>query len=154
MFLFGRGEGGEVGPSGDAGDAGEGGGAVPSKPAAGVPLGASSRAVALDELLPWLDPLPAEQVVSGSPRTGLVTIAALGDVETGVWVHSEGESTDVEADEVSLILEGDATVEFLDESGEVVETVELGPGVLLALHEGERTRWRVRETLRKLYIAR
>lgn len=149
MFRFG--EGGGVGGSGDGGDAGD---AVPSKPATGVPLGASSRAVALSELLPWMDPLPAEQVVSGSPRTGLVTIAALGDVETGLWVHSEGESTDVEADEVSLILEGDATVEFLDASGEVVETVELRPGVLLALHEGERTRWRVRESLRKLYVAR
>jgi uncharacterized cupin superfamily protein len=147
VFRFGGGSGG---PGGSGGS----GGSAPSAPPAGVPLEASSRAVALDELLPWLDSLPAAQVVSGSPKTGLVTIATLGDVETGLWVHSSGESTDVEADEVSLILEGDATVEFLDGSGEVVETVELAPGVLLALHEGERTRWRVRETLRKLYVAR
>jgi len=55
---------------------------------------------------------------------------------------------DVEADEVFVVLEGDATVTF--EDGEVIE---IGPGAIVWLREGEQTQWEIRSRLRKVYLA-
>ncbi|RKR73537.1 cupin domain-containing protein [Frondihabitans australicus] len=112
------------------------------------------RSRMLAEIAPSLEDVDEANVISGSPQSGTHEIATLGDVEVGVWEHTVGASSDVEVDEVSLIVAGSATVDFLDDAGAVVETVELAPGLLLALHAGERTRWTVREPLRKLYVAR
>ena len=57
---------------------------------------------------------------------------------------------DVEADEVFVVLAGDATVEFEDPA---LPPIELRPGSIVRLDEGMRTVWTVRETLRKVYIA-
>ncbi len=95
-----------------------------------------------------LEALPAEQVVSGSPSAGSVDLMS-GDVEIGIWEHTAGASTDVEVDEVFVVLAGRGTVEFT-ESG---ETLELVPGVVGRLAAGTATRWTVTETLRKIYVA-
>ncbi len=88
------------------------------------------------------------QVVEGSPVVGLAELGLLGDREYGVWEHSVGASSDVEADEVFVVLFGEAIVAFSD--GTVVA---LGAGSVGRLHEGQRTVWTVTQTLRKVYFA-
>lgn len=94
------------------------------------------------------EPVPAEQVVAGSPTTGSVSLGELGGHEYGVWEHTVGASTDVEADEVFVVLSGAATVTF--EDGTVVS---LAPGTIGRLRDGQRTVWTVTETLRKVYFS-
>jgi uncharacterized cupin superfamily protein len=88
-----------------------------------------------------------DEVVAGSPRTSSRTLGRRGDAEMGVWQLTAGTVTDVEADEVFVVLAGDGTVTFADGSA-----IELRPGVVVRLHAGDRTVWAVRETLRKIYI--
>lgn len=94
------------------------------------------------------DPVDAAQLVSGSPVTGARTLAELAGTEIGVWEMTPGVATDVETDEVFVVLAGSATVLFEDG-----EEIELAPGAVVRLREGEHTTWTVRETLRKVYIA-
>ncbi|MBW9095695.1 cupin domain-containing protein [Microbacterium jejuense] len=93
-----------------------------------------------------LQPLPAEQVVSGSPSAGFVELTTT----VGVWEHTPGTSTDVEADEVFVVLSGSATLAFTDPA---LSPVELRAGSVVQLTAGMRTVWTVHETLRKVYIA-
>ncbi|MGU3645708.1 cupin domain-containing protein [Microbacterium sp. C23T] len=97
-----------------------------------------------------LEPLPADQVVQGSPTTGFAELGGFGGIELGVWEHTPGASTDVEADEVFVVLSGSATVSFDDPA---LEPIELRTGSVARLTAGMRTVWTVRETLRKVYIA-
>lgn len=93
------------------------------------------------------DPLDPEQIVSGDPRVASHSIAATAAVDIGVWEHSPGVSTDVEADEVFVVLSGRATI--------VVQggpRLEIGPGDVGVLTPGARTTWTVHETLRKVYV--
>ncbi|MFB7949067.1 cupin domain-containing protein [Kitasatospora phosalacinea] len=94
------------------------------------------------------EPLDPEQIVSGTPEvTGkVVRESADGRRVHGIWQITPGVVTDTEADEVFVVLSGRATVEFQD--GPVLE---LGPGDLAVLREGDRTTWTVHETLRKVY---
>jgi uncharacterized protein len=97
-----------------------------------------------------LAPLPADQVESGTPSAGFRELHELhGGVGIGVWEHTPGVSTDVETEEVFVVLAGRATVEFID-SGEVIDLI---PGVVVRLAEGAATRWTVTDTLRKIYIS-
>lgn len=92
--------------------------------------------------------LDASQVVTGTPSTAAAEVFTIGGVEVGVWEHTPGVSTDVETDEVFVVLSGDATVHL--PGG---ESVEIGPGSVVRLHAGEATRWEVRATVRKVYLA-
>ena len=56
--------------------------------------------------------------------------------------------TDIEVDEVFIVLSGSATLTFDD--GEVIE---LSSGVTVHLRAGDRTTWTVHEPLRKVYVA-
>ena len=91
---------------------------------------------------------PAEGVVSGSPTVGVVELGTLGGAEIGIWEITPGVVRDVEAEELFVVLEGEGTVRF--EGG---ETVELRPGSIVRLHEGERTEWTIHSRLRKVYLA-
>ncbi|MCP2637979.1 cupin domain-containing protein [Microbacterium sp. HD4P20] len=92
-----------------------------------------------------MTPVPHDQVTAGSPETGLVELT-----ETiGVWEHTPGTSTDVEADEVFVVLSGSATVSF-DETS--LPPIELRAGSIVRLTAGMRTVWTVHETLRKVYV--
>ncbi|MDR7184764.1 putative cupin superfamily protein [Microbacterium trichothecenolyticum] len=97
-----------------------------------------------------LEPLPADQVVQGSPATGFAELGEFGGIELGVWEHTPGASTDVEADEVFIVLSGSATVSFDDPA---LEPIELRAGSVARLTAGMHTVWTVSETLRKVYIA-
>jgi uncharacterized cupin superfamily protein len=94
-------------------------------------------------------PVPAEQVESGAPLVGSAEIAVVPGLEVGVWSHTVGASTDVEADEVFIVLAGRATIEFGD--GAVLA---VGPGDVGVLPPGATTRWTIHEELRKVYVIR
>jgi uncharacterized cupin superfamily protein len=94
-------------------------------------------------------PLDPAQVVSGDPQVSAMEVLADGAVEVGVWQHTAGVSTDVEADEVFVVLAGRATVEV--EGG---PTLELAAGDVGVLEAGARTTWTVHEDLRKVYVLR
>jgi uncharacterized cupin superfamily protein len=119
---------------------------------AGGPTGAPPFALPAAELeLGEPRRLPAEQVLEGTPATAERALWSSpdGTVETGVWEITAGVSTDVEACEAFLVISGRAVVEI--EGG---PTLQLAPGVVGSFAGGERTVWRVHETLRKLYTVR
>lgn len=91
-----------------------------------------------------LDP---DQVVAGEPRVGLLEFETKGDLEAGIWEHSAGTSTDVETDEVFVVISGRATITLADGT-----TLELTPGDIGVLREGEQTTWQIHEPLRKVYL--
>jgi uncharacterized cupin superfamily protein len=95
------------------------------------------------------EPVPAEQVVAGAPATGHEVLDESAGRTIGVWEMTAGAMRDVEADEVFIVLTGDATVDFVDPPG---PSVELRPGSIARLASGMHTVWTVREPLRKLYV--
>lgn len=90
--------------------------------------------------------LNPEKVVSGEVTTGAADLGETDRLTTGVWEHSVGVSTDVEADEVFVILSGKGRIYV---NGEVLE---LYPGVVGTLTAGSSTRWEIDETIRKVYV--
>lgn len=94
-----------------------------------------------------LEPLPPASVRQGSPRAGVRALARVVGAEVGVWELTAGTVTDVEVDEVFVVLSGSATVGFEDG-----ETIDLGPGVTVHLRAGDRTTWTVHTPLRKVYV--
>ncbi len=107
----------------------------------------TSRVVAAHALHLDPSPLAPEQVVSGNPQVSACEILTEPGWEVGVWQHTAGVSTDVEADEVFVVLSGRATIEVVDGP-----TLEVGPGDVGVLQAGDRTRWTVHEDLRKVYL--
>jgi uncharacterized cupin superfamily protein len=91
-----------------------------------------------------LEPTDGEQLA------GSMDLGAFGDGSFGVWTITAGVSTDVEVDEVSVILSGRGSVEDLD-TGAVVH---LTAGTVLRLAAGVRTRWTIAEPIRKVYVVR
>ena len=79
--------------------------------------------------------------------TGGRALATEGDMEVGVWEHSVGVSTDVEVEEVFVVLSGRGTV-TCDSGGRI----DLAPGVVGLLPMGAQTTWTVTEPLRKVWI--
>jgi uncharacterized cupin superfamily protein len=94
------------------------------------------------------EPVPADQVVTGSPATGSRILGTFDGLEVGVWEMTPGAMSDVEADELFVVVSGRATVEFVDTGAWLL----LGPGDVVQLHAGSRTIWTVTETLRKVYL--
>ncbi|MER7763997.1 cupin domain-containing protein [Streptomyces sp. NPDC097619] len=95
-----------------------------------------------------VEELDPAQIVSGEPVvTGKVLWESPdGGQVRGIWQITPGVVTDTEADELFVVISGRATVAV--EGGPVLE---LGPGSLGVLREGDRTTWTVHETLRKGY---
>jgi uncharacterized cupin superfamily protein len=92
------------------------------------------------------EPVDTSQVVTGSPTTAVHEL----DETTGVWEMTPGAMSDVEIDEVFVVLSGEATVDFVDPD---LASIELRAGSVVRLTAGMRTVWTVRETLRKVYVA-
>jgi uncharacterized cupin superfamily protein len=95
-------------------------------------------------------PLPEADVIDGSPTTAVHPLALLGGTEVGIWEMTPGTASDTETDEVFLVLSGRARIAFDDPA---LADLEVGPGSVVRLAEGQRTVWTVTETLRKIYIA-
>lgn len=88
------------------------------------------------------DELEPEQIVAGDPTTSSLE---LGDGR-GIREITPGVVTDVESDEIFVVLSGRATIAV--EGG---TTIEVSPGDVCLLAEGAKTTWIVHETLRKVY---
>lgn len=84
---------------------------------------------------------------SGDVSTGVRAVTAEGDMEVGVWEHTVGTSTDIEIEEVFVVIEGEGTV-TCSEGGRI----DLAPGVVGLLPAGARTTWTVTTPLRKVWI--
>ncbi|MEV5827977.1 cupin domain-containing protein [Spirillospora sp. NPDC052242] len=69
-----------------------------------------------------------------------------GVVSRGIWQIEPGIVTDVEEDEMFVVIEGRATIEIEDGP-----TLEVGPGDVCLLDRGTKTTWHVHERLRKVY---
>lgn len=110
----------------------------------GMELPPLSLSVADAMLTP--DALDPATIVSGEPRTASLVLHEGDGIERGVWEITPGVVTDVEADEMFVVLSGRATIEFQDGP-----TLEVGPGDVVVMPEGAVTRWTVHETLRKIY---
>ncbi|NUR84622.1 MAG: cupin domain-containing protein [Nonomuraea sp.] len=91
------------------------------------------------------DELAPEQIVAGAPRTSSFDLGG----GRGIWEITPGVVTDVESDEIFVVLSGRATIAV--EGG---TTIEVGPGDVAILAAGARTTWIVHETLRKVYQSR
>ncbi|MDH6142805.1 putative cupin superfamily protein [Kitasatospora sp. GP30] len=94
------------------------------------------------------EPLPQDQILSGTPEVSgrLLWESPDGRCLRGIWQITPGVVTDTEADELFVVISGRATIEV--ENG---PTLQVGPGDLAVLREGDRTTWTVHETLRKAY---
>jgi uncharacterized cupin superfamily protein len=106
----------------------------------------SQKLAARDINIPLSD-VPADQRISGAPKTGSVQIEKFGGTIVGVWEMTPGTMRDTEMDEILTVLSGSATVEFQDG-----RKLTLEPGAVARLHAGQKTIWTVTETLRKVYV--
>ncbi|MFM8897076.1 MAG: cupin domain-containing protein [Actinomycetales bacterium] len=104
-------------------------------------------AARLDDLSLPTTPLEPAQVISGDPEVRTLPLHRGAGLAVGIWQHGTGCSTDVEADEVFVVLAGRATIEV--DGG---ATLEIGPGDVGMLPAGARTTWTVHEPLRKVYL--
>lgn len=94
------------------------------------------------------DPVPADQSVRGEPTTAVASFGVFGGLDVGVWEMTPGVMTDIEADEIFVIISGSATIEFADDT----PTLRVGAGDVVRLAAGAETVWTVAETLRKVYL--
>lgn len=88
-------------------------------------------------------------VIGGWPTATVAELGRLGNARIGLWHTTAGVVADIEQDEVLLVLAGSGAVRF-DGDG---ENVDLRPGVLLRLRDGERGEWTVGSDLRVLSVA-
>jgi uncharacterized cupin superfamily protein len=95
------------------------------------------------------DPLDPSQVVSGNPQVSGYELLDAEGLAVGIWQHTAGVSTDVEVDEIFVVLAGRATIEVAGGP-----TLEVGPGDVGVLEAGAETTWTIHEDLRKIYIIR
>lgn len=101
-----------------------------------------------------LEPVDAADTVSGSPRQGIAELGTMGTADVGIWELREGVVTDIEVDELFVVLSGGARIEFLDSENNVIDgPVEVAQGDVMRLVGGSRTRWTVENHIRKVYIA-
>jgi len=96
----------------------------------------------------------AEDVVAGEPAQGILELGSIAGAEVGIWELRGGAVTDTEADELFVVLSGGARIELLDSpDGRGGRAFEVGPGDVMRLVAGTRTRWTVEDHIRKVYIA-
>ena len=103
---------------------------------------ATTRLLSGDVHAETVEPDGVSEALSTSSRALLEA-----GLEIGLWEAGPGTDTDVEVDELFLVLAGAGTVTFEDGS-----SIELRPGVLVRLQEGDRTTWEITERLRKIYL--
>lgn len=93
-------------------------------------------------------PVPTEQSLGAATTTAGTPVGEFSGLEVGVWEMAPGAMSDVEAEELFVVLSGSATIEFGDGS----PTLHVGPGDVVRLGAGAQTVWTVTETLRKVYL--
>ena len=93
--------------------------------------------------------VPTDQIESGSPKTGILELPDFAGMSMGVWEHTEGVSTDTEVEEVFIVISGGATIEFTDDD---IAPLDVEAGDIVRLSAGVKTRWIVRDHIRKVYL--
>jgi len=93
--------------------------------------------------------VPAEEVDYGNPRQGVLELGKIGGAETGIWELRDGAVLDTEVDEIFVVISGGATIKLLDEG----RSVDVRTGDVMRLTAGTKTRWIVKDHIRKVYIA-
>jgi uncharacterized cupin superfamily protein len=93
-------------------------------------------------------PIPAEDVISGSPESTMAILWRSDDntLYNGVWHCTPGVFMLSHPGETICLVEGRATI--TPEGGEPVTVV---PGEVVFIPEGTRARWEVHETVRKAF---
>jgi len=94
-----------------------------------------------------LAPLSDDKCPQGRVSAGLDLLAHTEVFEVGIWQHEVGVSTDVEVDEVFVVLSGRGRI-LLEDGTELP----LAPGTVGVLDAGERTTWEITEPLRKVWV--
>lgn len=109
----------------------------------------TSFAASVADMTLFDEPLDPAQIAAGSPVVShrLLSESADGRVQRGVWQITPGVVTDTEADEMFTVLAGSATIDLLDTG----RSFDVSAGDVCVLTQGERTRWTIHETLRKVY---
>lgn len=97
---------------------------------------------------PDIEAVPTTVDGGGRLATASVALVEDGTSEVGVWEAGPGADTDVESDEIFVVLRGAGSVTFADGS-----RIDLRPGTLVRLQAGDRTTWEITERLRKLYVS-
>lgn len=92
------------------------------------------------------DPIDAASIVSGTPTTRWTELWSGPGGSRGIWEITPGVVTDVEAEEMFVVVSGRATIDIEGEP-----SIQVGPGDVVLLEAGARTTWRVHETLRKVF---
>lgn len=96
-----------------------------------------------------LEPVAEEKVDYGTPRRGDLELGKIGDCVAGIWELRDGAMLDTEFDEVFVVISGGATIKLLDEG----RSVDVKTGDVMRLTAGTRTRWIVKDHIRKVYLA-
>lgn len=94
--------------------------------------------------------VPESDVAYGAPRQGSVVLGAIDSVVTGIWELRDGAVFDTEIDELFVVISGGATIKLLDEG----RSVDVKTGDVMRLTAGTRTRWIVKDHIRKVYLTR
>lgn len=113
-----------------------------------LPQGANGVVHGRGAIVP-LELVPAEEVDYGSPRQGSLELGRIGGCETGIWELRDGAVLDTEVDEVFIVISGGATIKLLDEG----RSVDVKTGDVMRLTAGTKTRWIVKDHIRKVYLA-
>lgn len=101
------------------------------------------------------DPVPPGHVLEGrEPSTAAKRLGEIFGVEFGLWEMSEGAMSDVEVEELFVVLSGSATVQVHAKNGFEAAELRLVPGTVCHLSEGMHTSWTLHEPLRKMYLVR
>jgi uncharacterized cupin superfamily protein len=101
-----------------------------------------------------LTPVPADDVVSGEPAQGTLSLGEIAGAALGIWELRGGGVTDTEVDEFFVVLSGGATIELLGGPGVEAGTVlNVSAGDTVRLVAGTKTRWTVEDHIRKVYIS-
>jgi hypothetical protein len=100
----------------------------------------------------WVKLDPSKVISSSNPDNKLSTATTeFGNtdfMQTGIWEHEPGVSTDTEVEEVFVVISGTGKVTCID-SGKVLG---LSPGVVGTFATGTRTQWEIFTPLRKVFI--
>lgn len=109
----------------------------------------AERLLAKDALTAGLtsSALEPADVVAGSPDVRMTELTVVHGVEIGIWEITPGTVTDIEVDEVFVVLSGRGDVRFRDGS-----VLPIATGSVVRLRAGDRTTWHIEETVRKIYV--
>lgn len=100
-----------------------------------------------------VETVPDDQSVRGEPTTGWRSLGTTLGLEVGVWEMSTGAMTDIEVDEIFVVISGEATVTLIVDE-QPTEVIDLRPGSICRLPEGAHTLWEVTRTVRKVVLLR